>query len=366
MMWLGIVLHTGMIYMIPADPLSGSPDTTLVATILTSWIHIFRMPLFFMMAGFFVVLLVDRRGIMRTLQNRLLRIGVPFAIFWPVLMVLVNFILLAHAQKSGRDPLGISFDFDRWMINNTGHMWFLYYLVWFSLVLVPLQRLVAGLVSPGLKTSIKAGLSAVSQKPLGPVALAIPTFIFSLDHMMGLMAGDSSFAPGADSMAYYAVFYFYGMYLYAVRDQLIDLFTHQMLRNLLFGTLLFVGANALLITQMNLYGVEDPDPLLSLGTRICFALAAWIWSFFFLGLFLRFLSGESAFMRYMSDSSYWVYLTHYPLILFLAYIFYSVPLHPLAEMLIFIVITTVMCVLSYQMFARRSAIGRLLNGTGSR
>ena len=123
MMWLGIVLHSAMVYMEPSDPLSGSPQTSLLATSLFGWIHIFRMPVFFIMAGFFAMLLIDRRGLIGTLQNRALRLVVPFAVFWPILLIAINLIIMVHTQKSGVNSRGISFDIDHWIIS-TGHLWF--------------------------------------------------------------------------------------------------------------------------------------------------------------------------------------------------------------------------------------------------
>ena len=42
---------------------------------------------------------------------------------------------------------------------------------------------------------------------------------------------------------------------------------------------------------------------------------AWLMVFGLMGLFRRLLSRESRPMRYVSDSSYWLYLAHLPLII---------------------------------------------------
>ena len=81
MMLLGIWLHTVVGY--SRD--GGWPYKDAHPTSLFDWtlavIHTFRMPIFFLMAGFFGALLWERgRG--RFVENRLKRILAPFALFW--------------------------------------------------------------------------------------------------------------------------------------------------------------------------------------------------------------------------------------------------------------------------------------------
>ena len=76
MMWLGIVLHVGIIYTYNPLPLPlpwHDQKTSLLADWLVALIHSFRMPVFFILAGFFVVLLVHGRGVGGMLANRLKR-----------------------------------------------------------------------------------------------------------------------------------------------------------------------------------------------------------------------------------------------------------------------------------------------------
>ncbi len=57
---LGIVLHATMSFFLPIPALDNSPSTTLGVTFFT--IHIFRMSLFFIIAGFFAHLVFHRKG----------------------------------------------------------------------------------------------------------------------------------------------------------------------------------------------------------------------------------------------------------------------------------------------------------------
>src|SRR5688572_21716369 len=87
MMLLGIWMHGVQcytilnVYMWPFKDTARSP----VFDFTINWVHMFRMPVFFVMAGFFFALLKDRRGTAKTLRNRADRILVPFVLGWIVL-----------------------------------------------------------------------------------------------------------------------------------------------------------------------------------------------------------------------------------------------------------------------------------------
>ena len=84
MMWLGIVLHTAVNHLAGESPLPWrDPQTTLVADLTLIFIHTFRVPVFFILAGFFVAMLVQHRGYGGMLMHRMRRLGLPFLMFWP-------------------------------------------------------------------------------------------------------------------------------------------------------------------------------------------------------------------------------------------------------------------------------------------
>ena len=104
MMWLGIVLHVCVVYMASPSPLPWHDDqSTPLADLLVAGIHAFRMPLFFILAGFFVALLVQQRGLAGMAWHRLRRLGLPFAVFWPPLLAATALLglLFLHRMAYG-------------------------------------------------------------------------------------------------------------------------------------------------------------------------------------------------------------------------------------------------------------------------
>ena len=91
MMLLGIVLHAAMNYgsTVMEYNVIQDPSHSVLFDLLFYAIHIFRMPLFFVLAGFFMALLVEKRGIFLMLKNRYQRILLPFVVFLPILTMLI-------------------------------------------------------------------------------------------------------------------------------------------------------------------------------------------------------------------------------------------------------------------------------------
>src|SRR5512143_745855 len=81
---LGIVFHSTMSFFNGPQQMwfivDKSPSTTL--TLLFYVLHIFRMTMFFFIAGFFAHLLYHRRGAPAFIRARLRRIGLPLGVGW--------------------------------------------------------------------------------------------------------------------------------------------------------------------------------------------------------------------------------------------------------------------------------------------
>src|SRR3982750_2325708 len=89
MMLLGIYLHVVVAY----SNVGGWPYKQPQVISTLNWslglIHIFRMPIFYVMAGFFGALLYTRRGMRGFLENRIKRVVLPFVLGWLILFPLV-------------------------------------------------------------------------------------------------------------------------------------------------------------------------------------------------------------------------------------------------------------------------------------
>lgn len=92
------------------------------------------------------------------------------------------------------------------------------------------------------------------------------------------------------------------------------------------------------------------------------SIDVWLFVFGITGLFLHYGSNYSLRMQYISDASYWVYLIHFSLTIFLAGLIYKWPLHATLKFTIVFITTTTVCFITYHYLVRATFIGKFLNG----
>ena len=81
---LGLVLHSTMSFIFPIPVADNSPSTTLF--VIFYIIHIFRMAVFYFIAGFFAHMVFHRRGLKEFVKDRAKRIGIPLVAGWLILV----------------------------------------------------------------------------------------------------------------------------------------------------------------------------------------------------------------------------------------------------------------------------------------
>src|SRR5438128_471342 len=104
---LGIVLHATMSFVPTSQRFwiiqDTHPSVSLAA--LFFFIHVSRMPTFFLIAGFFARLGFHRRGLRDFIKDRLQRIAVPLLVGWPILFAAVALVVVWAAGFPNGGPL---------------------------------------------------------------------------------------------------------------------------------------------------------------------------------------------------------------------------------------------------------------------
>lgn len=363
MMMLGVVLHAAQMYLtLPIvdyywdSARSPSMDLTLI------FINTFRMPVFFMLSGFFTALLLLRRGESDMFENRKKRILVPFLLFLPILAaVMTPLRIVGHTLmvtgELGFDASTVQGADILW--NNTHNLWFLYYLLFYL-----------GTVWLGLKlwstasdTMKNQALNAVQSKPIVKsmvfYGVCMGLAILGGLHEAGRVSASLSFVPKLDVYLYFGLCFLLGWVLY-LRAQDLEILAARWKKDLLIATFLFVLA-------LVAFGVKDgmqdevrilAHGLLSLLTGFsigCYMLG-------FVGLFSQHFQTYSPWVRYMSDSAYWVFIFHSvpQVVLAIAVAGWAVPAE--VKFLVVLTVSFAICLLTYQLFVRKGRIGEILNG----
>jgi len=141
LMLIGIPYHVGLVYAAHAVWIVESSEKSLPVTWVIQFSHTFRMPVFFLIAGFFSALMIPRRGLGLWLAGRAWRIGIPLLtslILVSPLMVLASGVAAGGATNAIPTLLTeMSSPSAAWTV----HLWFLLYLLIYCMLFAGLWLL---------------------------------------------------------------------------------------------------------------------------------------------------------------------------------------------------------------------------------
>jgi fucose 4-O-acetylase-like acetyltransferase len=357
MMLLGLVLHSMASY--AATPLGdGWPyqDARTSAHFDRAMfvIHLFRMPAFFAVAGFFAALLYDRDGEAGFLRNRARRVLAPLIIFWatvgPLVLAGLYFAITYSGLMSG-DELLASVSEPGIVANlSPMHLWFLWYLVLFYAATVVIVRL-AGNRGVAAPTAARMTTSWWSL----PLWTALTTVTLLPMTHPGIDASPLLF-PNPRTVIAYGVFFLFGWILYRGRAELTRLTQWWSWR--VPAAIAAVAVPSYLVMERF---SSDRGITHAVGC-VLIAVATWGLVLASFGAFLRYAARPHPLVRYLSDSSYWIYIIHLPIVITIAGVLSRASLHAGIKFAVVLTLTTIACVATYQLFVRRTVIGQLLNG----
>jgi hypothetical protein len=226
------------------------------------------------------------------------------------------------------------------------HLWFLWFLCWLVAGLVMVVGVGRSLGLPAIPSAwlttpgAWGWLMAITMIP--QLWMGVFGFGFGPDTSVGLL-------PQPHLLVYYGIFFGAGALYYDNGDVAGRLGArYQWLLSVAMLGLLPLG----FITQTSV-------PLLSGLFQVGFA---WAMTFGLIGLFRRHLSGENRTLRYLSDSAYWLYIAHHPLVALIQSILRPWDAPALLKWFVLVLTLLSVLLLSYHVMVRNTPIGWLLNG----
>ena len=453
-------------------------------------IHNFRLPLFFLIAGFFARMLYQARGLKGFLRNRVTRIAVPLAVGWLVLqpLTILSWNLGANAAGANLSEFPVQLQLKMMLAQgllfvpssrggffNVGHLWFLYYLVWLYVLAFAARPIFLRLPALPARADRWTALLVRRVWPLLLLAVATGLFLWRREGWYGVETPTDTLVPSAPVLLFYMVPFSFGWMLHrqpvllpefarrwkiftaaglALSVVVFGVFCQMstagvvpgpegsMYPNLwptqvtdwprFIGTLQSAarpGAPPALAAFWNHVPEWDRGPMLALAphpapsvkiglcrnlTRLLakpdllglgpaqdgevrlnnrhqlekifagaitgdpreipwysmaklsfsmgFGLAMWLLVFGALGFFQARFSRPNPLLRYIADSSYWIYLIHLPPILALQGWMFDWPLPGIVKFLLLLVIFFAGAFGSYHFLVRPTFIGQTLNG----
>jgi peptidoglycan/LPS O-acetylase OafA/YrhL len=358
-----------------ADDSDSSP--VLLVAFFTQ--HIFRMSLFFAIAGFFAHLLIEKRGFKGFAANRLKRIALPFLVFWPSMLAALVGVAVWAASHAGPGPFGpqsslapVVNDGPRlartlWQVMPLGHTWFLYVLLWLYAGALAVVGVVRVLDARGrLAAAVDRVFGALASAHVLPVVLALPlagVFYFHRHWTAtsGIQTPDSGLVPNASALVGFGTAFLFGWYLRR-QPALLEIWQRYWLPYWVatFGLTYYCARvmSGVISGDRSLPFEVLPGILVAIAHPV----AIWAWCLALLGTATRFLSAESQVIRYLSDASYWIYLVHLPVVVALQVWVSTWSLGWQVKYPLILAIALPLLVASYQLLVRNTWLGAWLNG----
>jgi peptidoglycan/LPS O-acetylase OafA/YrhL len=323
---LGVVFHSILAYVLPPGIWAvGTTESPTPLLWFVYYSHCFRMEVFFLLAGFFARLVIEKRGVASFLRDRAKRILLVFVVALYPMKLLLSSVWVSGGLKTGwlklpPDAAGLppwqlaigGFGMESWPNINLTHLWFLYYLACVSGLFIVAQWLTLKWIvrSTNLPRTIDAAFRRVTSSWLAPLLLALLS-----TPVLAMMAGpdvdtpDKSLAWNYPVLLLYGMYFCFGWWLHRQADLL-----GVLARRWKLLLPLSLGVSLVASIGVGFRISAEPSTALrwatSFGTSLTMSLAVLGW----LGLFVRLFSRSSVWARYLADSSYWVYLAHLPLV----------------------------------------------------
>ena len=311
------------------------------------FLHLFRMPLFFAIAGYFAARQVDQRGVGGMLRNRVGRVLLPLAVFWPLVSASIDWFtaqaaatvqhlspLLELIQRNALPPLPPSLV----------HLWFLYYLMWFYLLIW-----IAKTVEWKVSTSRFATWPTLRVMGVAPLLL--------MPALLGVGAptpAPESLLPQLWALVFYGLFFVFGYGLYAHPLWLARLRP--------YSVVLGMASLAAYLAFLWVLGAQSSHPLVPVAMaalQACVSVWMTLWC---LQVGSVWMNAGVRWLRYLSDASYWTYLVHLPILFAVQYRLMDLDLVWPAKWAISVFVTLALCLGSYHLIVRGTFVGRMLNG----
>jgi ABC-type multidrug transport system ATPase subunit/peptidoglycan/LPS O-acetylase OafA/YrhL len=368
---LGVVFHAGFSFLPGMIPgvwaiVDSSPSAAVSVLLFTS--HVFRMSLFFFVAGFFARMMFHRGGARGFWLDRAKRILVPLVAGWLILAPAMFAVwmwgltktfggTLPAAPKTMPAPPPGAFPLT--------HLWFLYYLLILYVAVLAGRAILTALDRRGaLRRAADAFVRGIVRTGAAAVVLPIPVIAalyVRADWVMwfGIPTPDQSIIPQLASLLGYGTAVTFGWLVHRQAELLA-----------VWGRLWklhLAGALALTAVCVSIAGVapafvpQGPG-LEKLAFAAAYGVAIWCWCLALIGLAARFLSRANETVRYVADASYWIYLAHLPVVVSFQVLAGHLPWHWSVKFPLILAASLIVLFTSYRYLVRSTFLGQVLNG----
>lgn len=346
-------------------------ETSRIFDSLSSFISIWHMPLFFLVAGASTWFALEFRTGKKYVKERIYRLLIP--LIFGILLLIPPQSYFENIQKisySGTFPEFYPQFFEGIYPKGNlhwGHLWFLFYLFIFSLVSL---NLFLKLKAEGSKKYISK-LANHFSKGHSIFLLVVPLVVIEVA-LRWLFSGFQTFVTDWANVFHYLLLFIYGFLLYSDQRFKRAISTNMKL-SLTFAIPLSIGYIIIVpLSEPIIYGfmanptssylLKYPETVLYYFLLVVFkTVGEWCWLIALLGYSQKYLSGKRKIIRYPSEIAYPFYLFHQTVLITIG--FYIVQFHVNIWLKYFIIcISTILLTYLCCELAKSNRISRFIFG----
>lgn len=312
---LVIIFHVALGYMSP--PLEWwyvvDIKTSPIFTVFVMDVDVFIMPVMFLIAGYFTVPVLQRKGIVKFFRNKLIRIGLPWLV--GVLLLAPAITYMIWFSRSNTPPAYLMYwqtMFFSPTVFNHAHYWFLGVLFYFYLIVGGVYKLQPMLLQIKTKPAMPSFFFFILFGLFTMAAFLIPNLFMPADIWFSKLY-IISFQP-TRILLYFAYFL---LGIYAWRN---SWFTSSGYRPSLIHWLIAAGSMLILFTLYRSTIPIPPTLLLKTGHAALHSFFCLSMVFSLLAIFYNGMQSNSYIWRRLSVSSYTIYYIHQLIVLPVTYI----------------------------------------------
>lgn len=351
LMLLGLVIHSARPYDTHPWRVKDVQHLPLLDGIVWT-LHLFRMPAFFVIAGFFAMYLIRRRPAGVFLRERMRRAVIPLIVVLLTVNVLQAWFVARFVHDDAAPLLDGVLLPQLWNGSLLSHLWFLgclaVYFAFVALAAPALRRLDAWQPAPSAHGSAAALTGLIAAAVFAPVAVATVGSLLSpwpQQYILGVIR--------PMTVLQFLPFFAAGVVLCAF-PSLLERFSRVTWAALAFAAVGGAG----------LYLAGDRDGTMWKAIALMSeALLAWMAIRAVFALFRRFADSPSRTFRYLSDASYSIYLFHHIIVIMAATWLLPLAIGAGLKFAVVLAIASAASLAIYHLLIRRSAVlSYLFNG----
>ena len=311
-MVLGVFYHVALIYNVEQDWRVGSNDTSQFFSIISLFIHDFRMEAFYVIAGFFYIY-IYKKGKGSFLVGRIKRALIP--LFFCGLTI--NYLMNIYSYNFSFDYFDVNYYlYGKWL----GHLWFLGNLIIYFLLLQPFCKYISALKGT---SELKLCSIFIVFAPIASILLlAVSKYTVSNEFIF---------------IAFHSLFGYFPYFLLGCLCCTWKITFLNILNYKVFFISILIYLLIFLIAKLEIDStlVSKVFERLSHGSLVLAMIA----------LFYKLGTKKGSLIKEISDSSYTIYLLHQPLIVLIyAFIFLDLALNIYLE---YVLLVSMVLVISY-------------------